>query len=121
MTRDNQIQDELAHKLSQPDDEVADLVQSEMGWENRLEANIRAASMGLMTQRVYSLQEVYNLMSTTEAFVVDFSKLESWTSEVIGDEELGAAIGDVKDSDNSREKVTELIRLRLNQVAELEN
>lgn len=121
MTRDDEIQDELADKLSQPDKEVVHTVQSVMDWENRLDANIRAASMGLMTQRVYSLQEVYNLLSTAEAFVVDFSKLESWTREVLGDEELSAAIGDVKDSDNSREKVTELLRIRLNQVGELDD
>lgn len=107
------------HPLTKPDEELAAQITREVSWEERLEGSIYASGPGDLVQRLYSLEEVYNLLATVDNFRINFDHLADWVEQTLGDEELGTAVAAATMEDDPRERVTALLATRLEQVGVL--
>jgi hypothetical protein len=78
-------------KLSEPSHELVLLISREVDFKDRLIGSNLHERAGVKTISLYSLHELYMLLSTP-CPQIDLHKMESWIRTVIRDEELAARI-----------------------------
>ncbi len=107
--------------LSKPTRALAARFMRKVSWEDRIEGSIYDPGPGNMVQRLFKLEEVYNLLKSMPSFEMDFEVLKSWIGRTIGDKELARKIESVLAGgcENEREEIVYLLGIRLGQCKEV--
>lgn len=124
-------------QLQQPSPELARQILSDVPYEDRLTAYKMRHGPGPQRRRLYSLEETSEFLSIDDGDTlqqlggkgsvtdIDFVELQDWVAEVIGDQELAAAIhNEIVDADCYREKlqrIQPLLKLRVEQSKKVVN
>lgn len=122
MAAEERLQDRDERSLSAPSKELAEKILRKVSWQERLEGSIYDPGPGAIPERIFKLEEVYNLLRSLPNFSVDLRQLERWVREVLGDEEAAAEIKlllDGKEEEEAREGVTRLLGQRIEQCKEI--
>lgn len=118
-------------KLAEPSKDLAARLLSELDYEKRLVGYEMSPATGNAQRSLYSLQEAYDFLKMGEADdlllrgggaligYLDLDELRQWVGDVLGDQDLAAAVGQaVADAENYRDRLLEvrqLVRERLDQ------
>ena len=95
--------------LSEPTQEMAISILTEVGFEDRLIGYRFRERSGMMPVTLYSFEEVVALLMDSNPRI-DFSRLENWLRKAVKDSELAEKVKQVADQDISDQKKSELIR-----------
>ena len=108
-------------ELTSPSKDLAQRILNEVGFEDRLTGYRLRERTGVMTIQLYSFEEVVWLLNDPHPSL-DFTRLEQWIRETMGDPELAGRIGDVIQEDISDQvrtlRIRDLMALRLYQCLE---
>jgi hypothetical protein len=96
-------------ELTSPSKEVAKRILAEVGFEDRITGYRLRERTGIMTIRLYSVEDVVGLLNDPHPRL-DFARLQRWVGETMGDPELAGRIGDALQEDTSEQVRT--IRIR---------
>ena len=106
--------------MNPPSEELAVRITREVDWDERIEGALFDPGPGEMVERLFRLEDVYNLLSGLPNFQMDFHELKNWIHGVIGDEELADLIDEVLSrSRDPRQETVLLLGERLQQCAQV--
>jgi hypothetical protein len=78
--------------LTKPSANLAGKVMREVNWQERFEGEIFEPGPGSVTERLFKIVEVHNLLKGMPSFNVDYDVLARWVGETLGDAELAENI-----------------------------
>lgn len=104
--------------LLMPSQDMSGKILRKVNWDQSLSGSIYAAGHGSVPAEIFSIEELYDLLSGLPDFTVDFRQVQQWVGEVLGDTEVASGIGDAlggSSEDQIRAVISDLLGERIAQ------